>query len=318
MSREQKIRFVLFYLSVTIFLIGLPFILSFSLGYKLNPRTLQFTKTGLIVLKTQPSGANVYLENRLLNEKTPLTINELLPGRYSLKVELEKHYPWVADTQVEAGKVTRLEKIILFPLRANIKQLNKDKVSSFWIDEGKERIYYINQEENIIYKSDLEGENFQELARIPEIPASPGNCKLSADKEKLLCFNHHKIAVVYLELQNGLFNKEQPKGQPYVLRYPQHNIIDVFWHSDSYHLIIITNSDIVALEAAPQATPVSLVTLNKRNTSAFYDTGTDTLYFLDSQKAADGNFYDNIYKIELNPEFFTLRELIKIRPNEKE
>ncbi len=301
----------MFYLSVLIFLIGLPFILSFALGYKFDRRAFKFTKTGLLVLKTQPSGASVYLEDKLLNVKTPATISELLPGRYSLRIELEKHYPWLNEVNVDAGKVTRLEKIILFPLRSNIKQLNRDRLSSFWIDEERATIYYINPEDNSIYKSDLEGRNSEKVVDFLPLQPPAIKWKLSSDKEKLLYFNAHQIGIAYLEPQNKI-----SKEQAFVLSYTDDKIIDVFWHSDSYHLILVGSKSIEALEAQPQGGPVALVNLNKRNTSCFYDTRTDTLYFLDSERAADDNLYDNLYKLELNTRAFPLQELIKLKSNE--
>ena len=311
-SGEQKIRSVLFYLSLFIFLIGLPFILSFALSYRFNPRTFKFAKTGLIALKTQPQGADIYLDGKLLNEKTPVTINELLPGRYNIRLELERHYPWVGEVSVETGKVTRLEKIILFPLRPNITQLNIEKISSFLMDEEKERIYYIDQEDNIIYKSDLEGESFKEVGSLPQINPLPKKWKVSPDKEKLLGFNLHQIAIIYLNLQND----SSAAGFPFVLEYSKHKIVDVFWHSDSYHLILITDRNIAVLEANPQTIPLNLVNLNKENISTFYDEAKDTLYFLDSQKAADGKLYDNVYKLELSTKIYPFQELIKTRSNE--
>ncbi len=117
MLTEQKVRAFLFYLSVFIFLAGLPFILPFALGYKFDRRNFKFSKTGLIVIKTQPQGASIYFDKKLINDKTPATLNELLPGTYNMRLELERYYPWHDDINVEAGKVTRLEKVILFPLR---------------------------------------------------------------------------------------------------------------------------------------------------------------------------------------------------------
>lgn len=311
MLNEQKIRASLFYLSVIIFLIGLPFILSFALGYKFDRRTFKFTKTGLLVLKTQPSGASVYLNEKLLNIKTPATITELLPGRYSLRLELEKYYPWLNEINVGAGKVERLEKIILFPLRPNIKQLNKDRLSSFWLDEERGAIYYINPEDNGIYKSDLEGRNSEKIVDFFPLEPPAIKWKLSPDRGKLLYFNAHQIGIAYLLPQNKLSQE-----QPFVLNYTKDKIIDVFWHSDSFHLILISRKSIEAQEAQLQAEPVALVNLNKRNTSCFYDTRVDALYFLDSERAADGNLYDNLYKLELNTRAFPLQELMKLNSNE--
>jgi hypothetical protein len=291
---------------------SLPLILSFAFGYKFNSRIFKFTKTGFIDLKTQPQGASIYLEGKLLNDKTPASINELMPGKYNLKLELEKYYSWLGEVNVEAGKVTRLDKIILFPLRPHIKQLNKDKISSFWIDKERGLIYYIDNENNIIYSSNLEGEEFRELGILPETFGSVEGMKLSLDRKKLLCYNTHQIAVVYLNTENGFSAIEFPV----ILDFSNRRISDVFWHSDSYHLILITNKNIEVMEAKENAYTVNLVNLNKKNVQAFYDQDKDTLYFLDSGRSLDGKLYDNVYKLELNAKAFPFQELIKPKADE--
>lgn len=312
MSAEQRIRAVLFYFSVFVFLAGLPFILASGLGYKFNTRTFKFTKTGLIAIKTQPQGALVYFENRLINEKTPTTLNELLPGKYSLKLELEGHYPYFREVEVEEGKVSRLEKVILFPLRADIKQLNKEKLSSIFLDESRGMVYYVNQEENTIFKSDMFGEHFEKSAKFLPLAPPAKQWKLSGDKEKILCFNLHQIEVIYLERNNQPFIKEAV----FILNYPNDAINDVYWYGDSYHIILIANTRIDILEANPQSNPVTLVRLNKKNAPGFYDIRTDSIYFLDSQQAADGKAYDNLYKLELSSKSFYLQDLIKLKSDE--
>jgi len=309
MLNEQKIRAGLFYSSVLVFLIGLPFILSFALGYKFNRRTFKFTKAGLIVLKSQPQGASVYLNGRKLNIKTPAIITELLPGDYYLGLELDKHYPWAEEIKVEAAKVTRLEKIILFPLRSHVKQLNKDTFYSFWINGEKGVIYYINHGNNSVYKSDLEGQHYKRVAIFLRVTPVPLQWKISPDEEKLLYFNTHQIGITYLRPEN----KSSGARPPLLINYSPANIVDVFWHSDSFHLILLTQRSIEAIETQPNPRPVTLLNLNKENNAAFYDTHNDTLYFLDSQKAADGNFYDNLYKLELNARTFTLQELMRLK-----
>jgi hypothetical protein len=312
MAREQKIRGFLFYLSVAIFIIGLPFILSFALGYRFDTRTFKFTKAGLIDLKTQPAGANVYLDGRLLNDKTPATINELLPGNYDIRLELEEHYPWLGKVNVEEGKVSRLDKIILFPLRTNIKQLNKQKISSFLFDEKRKRVYYINNEDNVIYGSDLEGDNFKESARFSVIKPPPKEWKVSPDREKILGFNLHQIAIAHLESQS----EEPIPAYPIVMDSGNQRILDIFWHSDSYHIIMVTDRNIEVLEAKPDTNPVIIVNLNKKNFSGFYDEAQDVLYFIDSQKAADGKFYDNVYKLDLSTRSYPFKDLMKAKTNE--
>ena len=311
-SGEQRIRSFLFYLCLAVFLIGVPLILSFALSYKFNPRTFKFTKAGLVSLKTQPPGASIYLNNKLLNEKTPATINELLPDNYNIRLELEKHYPWQGNINVEAGNVTRLEKIILFPLRPNIKQLNKEKISSFWVDKEKNKIYYVDAESNAVFRSDLEGEDFEEIGDLSEVGASQKKWKISPDKKKILLFNPHQVAVAYLEQQE----EAEQIDFPIILDYSNRKINDVFWHSDSYHLIIVADRNIEVTEARSEPGTVNLVNLNKRNAPVFYDEAQDVLYFLDSQQAPDAKFYDNIYKLELSTRLFSLQDLIKQKSRE--
>ncbi|HTZ11913.1 MAG TPA: PEGA domain-containing protein [Candidatus Margulisiibacteriota bacterium] len=310
MLSEQRIRGILFYLSLCIFCAGLPFILSFALGYKFNRRTFHFTKTGLIDLKTQPPGASIYLDGRLLEEKTPTTISELLPGEYNLRLELKMHYPWAGLVKVEEGQVTRLDKIILFLERQDIKQLNKAQFSSLWVDETAGHIYYFSLQDSSVYTSGLEGDNFEKVADFVRIQPPPLKCILSEDRQKLLYFNAHQIAIVGMHPEKYEFLKDTS----FILGVPDKIIINVFWYSDNYHIIVVTSKDIEAWEAKPEAQPVQLLRLSKKSTFAHYDPKTDTLYFTDLQKAPDGNFYDNLYKLQLNNKLYPFSEFINLKP----
>jgi hypothetical protein len=296
-----------------VFFAGLPYILSYALGYKFNMRLLKFTKTGIIAIETQPAGADVYLNGTLLDKKTPATIQELLPGKYNIKIELEKHYPWSSDTEVYGGHVSRFDKVILFPLRPNVKKLNKDKISTFWVDEERGKIYYVDVKENVIYKSDLEGEDFQDIGSLPEITPAPKKWKLSPNRERLLFFNPSQLVIVSLKLEEG----SSISDSAIVLNLGGRKIIDVFWHSDSYHMLVVTEKTVEVLEAQAETIPIELVRLNKKETKVFYDETKDALYFLDTQKAADDNYYDNVYKLELNVKSFPFQDLMRTKTNER-
>jgi len=312
MHGEQKIRVLLFCLSLAVFLVGLPVILCFALGYKFDPRSLKFTKTGLIFVKTQPLGASVYLGEKLLDEKTPLTINELLPGKYHVRVVLKNHYPWAAEINVEKGKVTRFDKIILFPVLSSVKQISQGRSASFWLSEKKDTVYYIDQSDNCVYRTDLQGESSVEVSCLPQNLEPPVKWSLSPDKQKLVLFDRYKIALINLDAEGDTSGRYRP----FVLNLPgsdSNNIIDVFWHSDSYHLVIVSVSDIAVMEARPNSSVLKLASLNKTDTCAYYNLSSDTLYFSDAQAAGDGNFYENIYKLDLNTKLFLFRDLIKLR-----
>jgi hypothetical protein len=310
MYKEQRIRAVLFYLSVAVFFIGLPMILSSALGLKFDRRTFKFTKTGIIFLKTQPLGASIYLDDRLLEEKTPLTLNEMLPGRYRVKIVLKDHYQWSAEINVESGKVSRFDKIILFPERSNIKQINKQWPASFWFNEKNNSIYYLDREDNCIYNTDPEGEAHERIACLPPGQLGlPVKWALSPDKEKILCYGPRQAAVFYPQAGDDLSGRYEP----FMLDFTYAGIRQMYWHSDSYHLIAVTENKIVVLEARPNSAAVTLVNLNKKDAVTYYNSESDTLYFSDMQQAADGNLYENIYKLELNNRVFAFRDFMKQR-----
>lgn len=312
MLNFQKLRGLLFYLSVFLFFAGLPFILTFALGYKFNPHTLKFSKTGLIFVKTQPEGAIVYLNGKLIAEKTPASMQELVPGIYKITLELKQYYPWKGEVYVEAGKVYRLDKVILFPLRPNLQQLNQERFSLFQVDLEKKLIYYLDQESNVVYRSNLEANNFEDIASLPQNFFQIAGWKVSEDKRKLFIFNQHQISVIFFDNQGDYGYSDSPIS----LDYPQEKIINVFWHLDSYHLIVVTDRHIQVVESRPQAKPVNLVQLNKEGTLAIYDNKENVLYFSDSQKSLDGSYYNNLYKLDLSSNAFLLDKLIKNKTNE--
>jgi len=311
-SKEQKIRTVFFLTAVLVFVIGLPLILSSSLGYKFNTRTFKFTKTGIIGIKTEPDGASIYLDEKLLKDKSPASIRELLPGKYNLRIELDSHYPWKGDINVPAGQVARLENIILFPMRPDIRQINEENVTGFWVDTEKAKIYYFDAKENIIYISDLKGENFQDVGMLPGIVPVPKKWKVSPDRKKAMFFNPNQIAVSDIGQEEG---RALP-DTAVVLNFSNRKLVDVFWHSDSFHLIAVTDRSIEVIEARSDAAAINLIDLVRRNTSCFYNEKEDALYFLETADARGAKPFDNLYKLDLNIKSSPLLNLTKPKSNE--
>jgi len=319
MHAFQKIRSFLFYSSVFLFFIGLPFILSFALGYKFNIHTLKFVKTGLIFVKTQPVGAKIYLNGKLIPERSPTSMQELLPGSYKVTLELAQHYPWKAQVEVEAGKVSRVDKVILFPVRPNLQQLNQEKFSSFRINAEKKVVYYLDQEKKVLYRSNLEAQNFEDIATLPDKFIQVNGWEVSSDQKKMFIFNQHQISVIFFDTQVD----DEYAASTVFLDYPQEKIVDVFWHSDSYHLVVLTDKHVQVIESRLGAVPINLVELNKGGSAAFYDTKEDALYFSDSQRSPEGSSYNNLYKLELSANFYVLEKLInqpfgQVKPLQKE
>lgn len=123
---NKLVRDALF-ISFVILFIFLTTIFSMSAaGYRLDIRhpfsTRFLQKTGTMILDSTPNGATIYLDGRTKNSSgwfsrpatTPAKIKNLLPGEYTLRIELPNYLPWEKKLKILPGQNTFAEKINLF------------------------------------------------------------------------------------------------------------------------------------------------------------------------------------------------------------
>lgn len=293
----QKTRKLLFILSVVLFFSLLPAILLFTFGYKIDWKSHRILKTGLIWVTSIPEGAEIYLNGKFLDEKTPATISELLPGNYSLSLLLEGYYPWQSDVSVGQGKVSSIPNVILFPRIAHLEKLNLEPTEKiFFFNQDRDSIYYLAKNSKVIHKVNSDSGKLEQIFNTGIFPSQIENMALSLDQKKLLCFDSHNIAVIYLD-KKGVHKN-------FALTCKD-RVYQAFWHSDSEHFIVVTNKDIKIYElfSEGKSNAVTITKLSGKAHPAYYDQASDTLFFLNLQEAPDGKRYENVYKIIVGPRF---------------
>ncbi|HOE69396.1 MAG TPA: PEGA domain-containing protein [Candidatus Omnitrophota bacterium] len=143
------LRKILFYLFLAIYLALCPVLVLYSLGYIYAPKSEEgIVKTGLIHLESLPPGASVHLDQKLLAEKTPCTLSSLLPGEHSVTVSLNAHRSWSAQAQVEAGKASVFDHVLLLPetiksevlVRQRFKELSRIPATRFLLLNSSGRL----------------------------------------------------------------------------------------------------------------------------------------------------------------------------------
>jgi len=90
-------------------------------GFKPNFRTGTIDRTGLIVATSIPTGAQVYLDDRLTSA-TNTNIAYLEPKTYKVKIEKDGYTTWTKDVEIKADLATEI-KALLFPTAPEIKPL---------------------------------------------------------------------------------------------------------------------------------------------------------------------------------------------------
>lgn len=83
----------------------------YARGYRLDLTKKILTETGMVLSKSVPDGANVYLDGDLV-AATDSTITGLKAGNYGLKIEKEGFVSWEKNVEVKEGLVTNITALL--------------------------------------------------------------------------------------------------------------------------------------------------------------------------------------------------------------
>ena len=86
-------------------------VILYASGFRLDLSQGGFAKTGMILAKSVPDGAKVFLDEEL-SGATDSTIGSLKPGSYHLKIEKEGFLSWEKDVEVKEELVTSVTALL--------------------------------------------------------------------------------------------------------------------------------------------------------------------------------------------------------------
>jgi len=308
-------RAIAFYISVLLFFVTLPILLSYSLGYRIDLNALKLYKTGIIFINSKPAGAAIYVNGELFDGITPAQIEELKPGAYKVQVKRQGFYPWEEELVVRPNMVTKADGIILFPVMKEMNVISPQPVADFAVSD-RNNIYYLT--EHGLYRSDPDGANRKKLSGYSSWPKGPTHKKFSPEGDKFLCFNEKEICVVYTNLDKAESLGGALAKAENVLT-TEEPIVDVFWYTGSGYIIVVTEKyiNVVELRGAGRRNTVTLYKFNAMPHSLYYDQANGSLYFADIGKnkmMLEGRY---VYRLDLRQKFFdSLMQLLPKRESE--
>lgn len=285
-------RAVVFYISVALFIFLLPIVLSYSLGYKIDYAAFKIYKTGMIYVKSNPSGASIYINGRPHRDITPARIEELKPGAYMIEVWRNGFYPWQKELMVRPNMVTEADDIVLFPIPQEISKMSEREVEDFVISE-RGQVYYFTGDG--LYRSGMDGSGMRRISSYSKWPATKVRYRFSPSEEKFLYFDRHHIWVAHpgpdrdIQIEDKAFLIED-------LVKSHDPVLDAFWYSTSNHVVFVTVKNIKVAELKGGAK--NIVTLYKfirRPKAVYYDSVNDSLYFTEGA---------DLYRLDLKRNFF--------------
>jgi len=117
MTKQTRRRF--FYLLTAAFLLLIPLIILYSLGYMIDFSKIRIEKTGGIFIKSKNHGVAVFLDGSFVKE-TPLLTNgtiltNIRPRTHLIRLEKSGFNPWFKTIEVKPMSVTELRNVLLVP-----------------------------------------------------------------------------------------------------------------------------------------------------------------------------------------------------------
>jgi hypothetical protein len=98
----------------------------YAAGFKMG-NGLKFERTGILILDSEPKGAQIFLNNKLQVNilrkyftrdpgilATPIKIKNLRPREYDVRLEKEGYWSWEKKLEIKGGESTFAEDVVLF------------------------------------------------------------------------------------------------------------------------------------------------------------------------------------------------------------
>ena len=194
----KKTRNILFSVFVLAFAIIAPLVCLYAAGYQVGSN-FSVQKTGILVIKTKPTAATIYLENKtqknlvdnlLQTDKksytTPNRIKNLLPGKYDIKLEKEGYFTWEKQLQIDPGQSIYIENVNLF--KNNLPTLLNNQQYSDLIPSpnGKMLLVIYQYGADVINIGDDTVKNIKIATASAKTVFTRNNCSWSPDNDAII------------------------------------------------------------------------------------------------------------------------------------
>ena len=184
MTRE--VRRLIFVFFLLIFIIAVPMIILYALGYNFDSDKKILISTGGLYLKSIPPKAEIYINDKLQG-KTNGFVRHLSPQIYNVKIIKEGYHSWEKNLNVKPGLVELADNILLLPLNPKISLTNQTTIQSFSLLPNQRELLYFAS--NSFHLLDLT--RGTERAPIISLPRtfSPDNFIWSNDNENFIVYS---------------------------------------------------------------------------------------------------------------------------------
>src|SRR3989344_2457381 len=115
---KRNSRRIIFTACVVSFLLFIPYIVLYSLGYRVNIASLSIVATGGIYVHALPENANVTIDGAIQDTtglfSNAFFVQNLVPGPHTVSIAKDGYFDYQKTLPVAENQVTKLEHVVLF------------------------------------------------------------------------------------------------------------------------------------------------------------------------------------------------------------
>ncbi len=151
-----KIRIIILSTCTVLFLTITPYILLYSIGYRIDLTEKKITTTGGVYVKVFPEDAEVIVDSKIKNKTGILSgavfVQDLLPKQHTVLIKKDGYYDYQKNLSVKEKEVAKLENVILFKKEIKFDVLDDKSQFSLLKRNTPEKFIIKN---NNLYYSDI-------------------------------------------------------------------------------------------------------------------------------------------------------------------
>lgn len=140
---NKKNRLIILLVCVALFFIITPYLVLYSMGYRVDFETWEITSTGGIYVSTNPQAEQIIIDSENLKKpgifSNSVFIQDLIPKDHTVLITKEGYFDYYKTLEVVEKEVTKLEKVTLFKNTTSY-NLIADKIESFYISPDNKNI----------------------------------------------------------------------------------------------------------------------------------------------------------------------------------
>lgn len=295
---SKRARQIYFTIVCSIAIIALAGILIFVSGYRFDFFHLRFNQTGSLSISTLPKRAQVTIQETHKTADTPVIINQLLPGEYTITVSKPECASWEGKVTIEPNKTILLPNILLFnktttaefiedyPVNGLIKKQTITKIKNL-----SPEMQYALSELNVAKDSDVIAEN---VPWTTVLNTQSDDLYLLRNVSNRIEVNHLAKKIIGFEWDidsqqlmyysaNEIMVYDHKAHSSRIITRQSEPIQEVVWHPRGGYIFFISGRTIYAIETRLTDAPnTSLMYTGKKTAAMRFNQKGDTIYFQDS------------------------------------